>query len=254
MAIINYIEKHTRTFSVEKHKHSHYEIIYVTEGSGEIITDEATYTYCKGETICIPPNLYHKNISTNGMKNIHLTIEDVNLSITHPRIISATQQSLYLYRLLKIAYDFFHLYPANTDFNLSLSNVIAGYTNKLLSTYSFNSIVSTIEKEIIDNYTNPYYNIDEAFFKCNVSKERARKIFTQDKKITPIQFLKLKRIELAKHLLSRKNENNLTINEIATTCGFADPAYFSRVFKKETGTSPLQYELITLKQNKLFTD
>ena len=33
----------------------------------------------------------------------------------------------------------------------------------------------------------------------------------------------------------------MTINEIAEDCGFEDPYYFSRVFKKVTGLSPMQY-------------
>jgi hypothetical protein len=39
MAIINYIEKHLKTFSVTKHMHNDWEIIYVTEGSGTIETE-----------------------------------------------------------------------------------------------------------------------------------------------------------------------------------------------------------------------
>ncbi|MBO5889227.1 MAG: cupin domain-containing protein [Clostridia bacterium] len=77
MAIINYIEKHLKTFTVKSHSHTFWEIIYVTNGSGVIKTeDKDVVEYTKGDTVCIPPNVRHTNISTAGFKNIHFTIED----------------------------------------------------------------------------------------------------------------------------------------------------------------------------------
>jgi AraC-like DNA-binding protein len=33
----------------------------------------------------------------------------------------------------------------------------------------------------------------------------------------------------------------MTVTEVAFAVGYNDPAYFSRVFRTETGKSPLQY-------------
>ena len=58
MATINYLERHLKTYKVTSHKHSYWEIIYVTEGSGQIITeDNQVFPYAQGDTICIPPSL-----------------------------------------------------------------------------------------------------------------------------------------------------------------------------------------------------
>jgi len=64
--------------------------------------------------------------------------------------------------------------------------------------------------------------------------------------------LKLRRLELAKQLLAKKDDGYLRINEIAETCGFADSAYFSRFFKKETGSSLNEFQLTLLENNKIF--
>jgi len=46
------------------------------------------------------------------------------------------------------------------------------------------------------------------------------------------------RVARARDLLEH---SDLTVTEVAFTVGFNDPAYFSRVFRKETGKSPLTY-------------
>jgi AraC-like DNA-binding protein len=46
------------------------------------------------------------------------------------------------------------------------------------------------------------------------------------------------RIEKSKKLLT---ENSISISAIALQCGFKDQSYFTKVFKKETGTSPKKY-------------
>ena len=51
--------------------------------------------------------------------------------------------------------------------------------------------------------------------------------------------ISIKRLDRAMELLQKKNE--LTIREVAWECGFEDPCYFSRVFKKKTGQSPQKY-------------
>ncbi|MBD3241569.1 MAG: helix-turn-helix domain-containing protein [Chitinivibrionales bacterium] len=54
----------------------------------------------------------------------------------------------------------------------------------------------------------------------------------------PIHYLQGRRIALAKRLL---REPYLTIAQIAQRCGYDDPNYFSRLFRKSCGCSPGQY-------------
>jgi signal transduction histidine kinase/CheY-like chemotaxis protein/AraC-like DNA-binding protein/ligand-binding sensor domain-containing protein len=56
--------------------------------------------------------------------------------------------------------------------------------------------------------------------------------------ITPVRFIRQIRLEKAKTMLL---DTDLTITVIAFDCGFNDPSYFSRVFKKEFGVSPVDW-------------
>lgn len=53
--------------------------------------------------------------------------------------------------------------------------------------------------------------------------------------MTPLSFRQKYQLEQAKNLLSG---SDLSIGAIAEACGFQDPLYFSRIFKKHAGVSP----------------
>lgn len=52
------------------------------------------------------------------------------------------------------------------------------------------------------------------------------------------EYMKQKRMELARHLLT---DSRCSIGEISLACGYANPGKFSEVFRKENGITPLEY-------------
>ncbi len=62
--------------------------------------------------------------------------------------------------------------------------------------------------------------------------------FAQKYSVAPKEYLLEKRIELAKRLLT---QTDATVTEISGSVGYDDPLYFSRIFKKKEGLSPLAY-------------
>lgn len=52
------------------------------------------------------------------------------------------------------------------------------------------------------------------------------------------EFVLDKRIDLSKQILAF---TNISIEELATKCGFSSQSYFTRAFKKKTGLSPMQF-------------
>jgi AraC-like DNA-binding protein len=55
---------------------------------------------------------------------------------------------------------------------------------------------------------------------------------------TPNHFIRNIRLKKAKELLQNQE---LSITSVAYDCGFNDPSYFTRVFKKELGKTPLEW-------------
>ena len=72
----------------------------------------------------------------------------------------------------------------------------------------------------------------------NVSPSYLSAIFKKDTGKTVSEYIRLKRIEHAEHLLAT---TSLQIQTVASHCGIMDVQYFSKTFKKLTGKTPKEY-------------
>lgn len=107
-------------------------------------------------------------------------------------------------------------------------------SNKLITI----SKTAKLTKKYIDEaiYTNS--TIDNIANIMNLSKAHIIREFTKSYGISPYNYLIEQKIAVAKKMLILHNMN---IGEISSQLGFEDSNYFSKLFKKKTGMSPLQY-------------
>ncbi|MGI5893739.1 MAG: AraC family transcriptional regulator [Candidatus Merdivicinus sp.] len=71
-----------------------------------------------------------------------------------------------------------------------------------------------------------------------ISESHLYRVFSAELGIAPAQFLIRYRIHEAAALL---RSTSLSIGEVAASCGFRDPLYFSRIFHRIQGLSPREY-------------
>lgn len=74
--------------------------------------------------------------------------------------------------------------------------------------------------------------------RCFLSKDHFIRLFKQEMQITPTLFIVRKKIERAQLLLLT---TNLSVKDIAYNLSFNNVSYFNRLFKRYTGTTPMQY-------------
>lgn len=94
--------------------------------------------------------------------------------------------------------------------------------------------VNLIEKD----FGNPKLTNTILARECNISEIYFRKIFTEEYKLSPKQYLIEVRINKAKQLLT---DGFLKTNAVASQCGFTNQYHFSRIFKEKTGFTPTEY-------------
>jgi two-component system response regulator YesN len=91
---------------------------------------------------------------------------------------------------------------------------------------------------ILENYKRDI-SLDDVSRNVNVSPYYFSKIFKEATGEGFVKYLTAIRIEKAKELLS---STEYSMREICSMCGYSDPNYFSRSFKKNAGITPSDYK------------
>ena len=116
-------------------------------------------------------------------------------------------------------------------------------TNRLQAKHD--NLAQEIKQYIISNY-NKQITIEElcSYFFC--SRGTLLKHFKSKYNTTVHQYLLDYRLKKAAELLIN---NELNIKEIAYSCGFEDPNYFSKAFRKKYNLSPLKFKNQQIEKN-----
>ena len=117
-------------------------------------------------------------------------------------------------------------------------NIIKEYSYGYISKTS-EKLVEPAVKYIHSEYTGDTISIAKLAEMCGISETYFRKIFSNVKGCSPVDYINSLKLSRAKELL--KSEM-YTVSEVAELSGFHDECYFSRFFKKKTGISPSEYE------------
>lgn len=101
-------------------------------------------------------------------------------------------------------------------------------------------MISSLHNDLMNNLWNARFDLSEEIKEIGYTEDYVRRLFRDRYGKTPLQFLLSERIEYAKKLLDIYGRQ-MSIKEIAEMCGFSDPLYFSRMFKRAEGISPAAF-------------
>jgi signal transduction histidine kinase/DNA-binding response OmpR family regulator len=115
------------------------------------------------------------------------------------------------------------------------AELAASLTPEFITDKSERSFADKMRNEILQNLTNPGFNIDVLAEAMALSRRSLSRKCQQECQQSAGQFITEVRMQIALKLL---NENRLNISEIAYGTGYESLSYFSRTFKKFYGKSP----------------
>jgi AraC-like DNA-binding protein len=103
-----------------------------------------------------------------------------------------------------------------------------------VSTSASESIFAKMMEFILKNYSQPI-SLQDIARAAGVSRQHLLKVCRSEARPTPMAQLYATRLEVAADLL---RQSGLTIDAIASKCGFVNAFHFSRRFKEASGLSP----------------
>ena len=93
--------------------------------------------------------------------------------------------------------------------------------------------------EYLQHHYNEEVNLNQIASALHYSPSYLTKIFVQQYDTTPSKYMISLRMQKAQQLLAHNPE--LSVRQIGETVGYPEQGYFSRIFKKYVGVSPLEY-------------
>lgn len=226
-----------------------YCLLYTVSGSGTLLLDNCSYTLVPGTIALIHCKEKHRITIQQSPWNYYAFFMNGN-------------PIPFLIQSIVTDYPGLHTLPLASD----IPNLIQRFFNHLeknveksfVSTRFIIDILSEIlmEKERLNDANNPIpeylINIKNSFDnyyqnsftltaleqEYHISKYRICREFTEHFGVSPIQYLNHKRICIAKEELIHTDKR---VNEIGRMVGIENANLFIRLFKKQTGVTPLDY-------------
>lgn len=209
-------------------------VIFCISGSGEVLYDKTVLPVSAGDILIIPPSAA---AGVSGDAELcRLGIEQLSPEIDQVLVLKDSDNERVL-GLFTAARAFFTEPSRCSGIMLSaLGQAIAAYLSALYAPGAQSSIVRDIERSILEHYTDADFDLAALLHSLPFSCDHLTKLFKRELGTTPHQYLTDKRLNAAMERLSTRGGSNIA--EIAHTCGFKDPLYFSRRFRKKFGVSP----------------
>lgn len=254
--------------TVPWHWHNTVELFYMESGSLEYYTPKGKITFPKGSGGMVNSNVLHMTRPRVEEKsNIQL------LHIFSPSFISGQQGSIIEQKYVKpivlsSQIEIIPLYPDHPEQanlletlrqSFDLSEHDLGYEIKLREVLSniwiqlLTLIYPLLDQKDSSNKTNDkiksmmvyiheHYgekiSIGDIAAAAFASERECFRVFHDCLHMTPLEYVKSYRLQMACHMLAKSHE---TITSISQSCGLGSSSYFGKFFKEQMRCTPIEY-------------
>ncbi len=257
-------------YAEDLHSQAFYELNIITRGNGVHHFGDKAYPAVKGDVFIIPPNIlhgyeggrgfdvYHLLLSPTFMQKNSASLERLSAYSTlfhiDPLMRERVSDDLHLQlneRLTEISPFLEQMELIDKSPNIAnciLSDALATIViTKLCAFYSERHGSEPDGKEIdgfvkslsyIYEHYNEHIKLEELVRMSNMSRTAYITRFNKVTGTSPIKFQAMRRVEIAKQMLT---DDNMSISSIATEVGCYDTSHLARLFRQITGMSLSEY-------------
>lgn len=233
------VAQHPSIPDIPRHQHDSWELFYCIQGTGKFIFGDLELVYHAGDVIVIPPNTPQAHTIADAASCLTLNLANTALTLHAPMIFQDDENQSLLHLFRDVAYLFHSASEYRTALLPAYGQLLVQHISSRCAASPRSQLVEEIAQSIVQNYTNPNYELDELLKSAPYCYDYLCRLFRQELHTTPHKYLMDLRLQAAANALRAGNSGSIT--ETARMCGYHDPLYFSRMFKKKYGVSPREY-------------
>ncbi len=247
-----------------------FELVWFRTGNGRIITECGTWHCVPGSAVIVPPGLIHCTAADSpverwcihfdwyGECRAHREAPEMWLYADSPSPFRAELcahtppesiipsfpwfRRTVSERFQTLVRHHFRLCPENAADGLERKGILLEILGEMLRPETEqtpelcrNRTFFRVKHRIDSACTDPALSIAALAEEARVTKNHLTRLFRRELGMSILDYIHLRRLEHAARLLA---DTPLTVREIAFSCGFNDPNYFIRLFRKRTGRTP----------------
>lgn len=236
------------------HWHDRVEILRVHKGEMYVGYGKKTRKIIAGELTIISPKTPHTGYTTDCAVDYDVLMFDIRSFYNESEIVKMYLPTIFdgraVFQPLITTPETLQCFDTIIRLSVQDSLALTAEIYRLFSLLFLHNTVETkdaisrddtimeIIKYIENNFNQPLTtaSISQKF---NYSSEHLCRKFKTATSLTPMNYLKIYRMEMAQKIIENENCN---IKEVSERCGFDDANYFTRCFKEHFGMAPSKYK------------
>ncbi|MDE6690634.1 MAG: helix-turn-helix transcriptional regulator [Clostridia bacterium] len=225
---------------VKEHAHGDFEIV-LFESGGDFIADGAKTAVAEGGVAVIPPLLKHRIACGNAVRAI---LDKALLPVRSALFIGADDAREIRHSVMRACLLFKENAAKNEGVLSAYGNLIAALIAAYAAPDGYSPAVQSVLDDLEKHIGDSTYSLESFIRSLPLNYDYVRKLFKKEVGVTPHEHLTRARMLRAKTILLSGVTNrysNYSVTQIAEACGYAEPLYFSRVFKQYYGVAPSHY-------------
>ena len=234
------------------HTHNHTELFFIVSGKGQFLIQDQIFPVDVNNLVIINPNVTHTEVSLNAqpLEYIVLGIDGIELATKENSngqfcildhfesvdISSCLRNILREMELKNTGYlDICQAYMEILIIRLMRNTDLAVQAQPQV--VSGNSQCAAVRR-YIDLHFKESLTLEQLSEEAHMNKYYLSHAFKREYGVSPINYMISRRIDESKYLLA---ETDLSMSQIAQLLGFSSLSYFSQVFRKMHGSSPMEF-------------
>ncbi len=241
------------------HYHKEFELVMVTEGMVTVQIEKDPYTFHRGEGAFVNSGQLHVIRAADGGRHGFIAVvfdpallcekpdrifaEYIRPMLDHSLFVPAVLPDSLCGRIEEIcaAYEEkafgYELYIKSVLYEIFFRMMKNSKKTDRSAPQVRSGLIKAVTDYIRDNYFRPI-SLQNLADQANISKEYLCRIFNEMTGVSPIYYLNWYRIRQSTDLLL---ESSRSISDIAFSCGFNNSSYYSKLFLRYMGCTPMEY-------------